>query len=307
MIRQMNRWCWMCGCALLLLQGCKTKTAADVPTLVPFELLDAGEEPRAPLRYAIADGTTTTVTTTFTVTPEKEGATTLSMSGLQSLEIKAILGPAQNRGDEIFYDYELVDAKAVAAPGASREAREDIRQSAAFLKGAGATASINDRGKILSTQMNQRTRDVPVRTLLAIINTQFALSLIVLPKEEVGVGARWLLRNMIAVYGFQMEQTLAFTLVERLDDDNIVLDVEFERSGERQVVEFPDDETLVEVEASRTTGRGRIQLDLQTFRSNARATGHVTDSIVILEDGKREKREVNEDFKIRVTSSSAVP
>jgi len=297
----------MCGCALLLLQGCKTKTAADVPTLVPFELLDAGEEPRAPLRYAIADGTTTTVTTTFTVTPEKEGATTLSMSGLQSLEIKAILGPAQNRGDEIFYDYELVDAKAVAAPGASREAREDIRQSAAFLKGAGATASINDRGKILSTQMNQRTRDVPVRTLLAIINTQFALSLIVLPKEEVGVGARWLLRNMIAVYGFQMEQTLAFTLVERLDDDNIVLDVEFERSGERQVVEFPDDETLVEVEASRTTGRGRIQLDLQTFRSNARATGHVTDSIVILEDGKREKREVNEDFKIRVTSSSAVP
>ena len=141
MIRWTNRWCRVCACALLLLQGCKTKTAADVPTLVPFELLDAGEEPRAPLRYAIADGTTTTVTTTFTVTPEKEGTTTLSMSGLQSLEIKAILGPAQNRSDEIFYDYEIVNAKAVAAPRASREAREDIRQSAAFLKGAGATAS----------------------------------------------------------------------------------------------------------------------------------------------------------------------
>jgi len=290
----------------LLLQGCKTKTAVDVPAFVPFELLDAGAEPRALLRYAIADGTAAKVITTFTVTPEKKRTTTLSMSGLRSLVIKTVLGPAQNREGEILYDYEVVHARAVAAPGASKEAREDIEQTAAFLTGVGASISVSDRGRVLGTRVNEKTRGVPVRTLLAIINTEAALSGIALPNEEVGVGARWVFRNMVVLYGFRMVQTLTFTYVERVDDDNIVLDVGLERSGERQVVDFPADEASLQVEASRTVASGRVRLNLESLGANARATGRVTDSIVIIEDGERENREVSEDFEIRVTSTSQV-
>ena len=148
--------------------------------------------------------------------------------------------------------------------------------------------------------------NVPVRTLLAIINTEASLSGIALPREDVGVGARWVFRNLVAIYGFQMVHTLTFTLVEHLDDDNIVLDVELDRSAERQVVDLPDDDTSIEVEASRTVGRGRIWLNLKSLASNARASGRVTERIVIMEDGEREKREVNEGFEIRVASTSSV-
>ncbi len=69
MVRQLIRSHWLLGCAFLLLLGCKkTETAADVP-FVPYELLNAGEAPRALLRYAIADGTTTTSTISLKVTP----------------------------------------------------------------------------------------------------------------------------------------------------------------------------------------------------------------------------------------------
>ena len=52
---------WMVSAALLVLLGCKPAPPAAEP-FVPKELLNAGEPPRAPLRYAVADGTTTTST-----------------------------------------------------------------------------------------------------------------------------------------------------------------------------------------------------------------------------------------------------
>ena len=302
--RQIDTWCLIGVCSLLLLQGCKTNTAADVPARVPFEVLDAGQEPRALLRYSIEDGTTTTATTKFIVSSEAKGETTVAMSGLRSLEIKTVLGPARNREHEVLYDYEITHANAVVASGASREARQEIERGAASLKGAGAAASINDRGRFLSSSMNERAMGVPVRALLAIINTELALSQIVLPEDEVGVGARWIVRNEILVYGFKMEQDLIYTLVERTDHDHVVVDVAFERSGRPQVVELSDGTTSVEVQASRTSGTGRIDLDLRSFRSSARAAGRVTDKAVIVKDGKREKREINEDFEIRVDTTS---
>ena len=188
------RWfasrCLFVVVASLLLLGCKTNTAADVEARIPFEVLDIGQEPRTALRYSIADGTTTTSTTTFRVSKETSGETTVVTSGVKSLEVETVFGPAKNSAGGILYDYEITAANAVVAPGASAEARSEIRRSAASLKGAGATASFNDRGRMLSSSTNERAMEVPVRALLAIVNTERALSLIVLPQQEVGIGAR---------------------------------------------------------------------------------------------------------------------
>ncbi|MBW1830555.1 MAG: hypothetical protein JRJ10_02475, partial [Deltaproteobacteria bacterium] len=56
--------------ALLVLTGCKkgesSATAADA-SADPVLLLEAGAEPQAPLRYKIADGTTTKSNMDFTI------------------------------------------------------------------------------------------------------------------------------------------------------------------------------------------------------------------------------------------------
>jgi hypothetical protein len=306
MVKWITSWCLFVVVASLLLLGCKTSTAADVEAPIPFEDLDTGREPRTLLRYSIADGTTTTSITTFVVSKENRGETTVAMSDLKSLEVESVFGPARNSDDGLVYDYEITSAKAVVAPGASPEARAEIRRSAASLKGAGATASFNDRGRMLNSSMNERAMEVPVRALLAIINTEHALSLIVLPHEEVGVGARWIVRNELRVHGFRMSQDLTYTLVERPDQDHVVLDVTFERYGQPQVVELPDGETSVEVIASHTSGAGRIELDLRSLRSSARAKGQVTDVVVMVHDGERKRREINESLEIRIDSRSRV-
>lgn len=306
MVQQLIRRYCVLSCAFLLLLGCKKpETAADVEPFVPFELLDAGEEPRALLRYAIADGTTTTTTMSFKTIPGEKSAPKMTESGLQRLKVKAVFGPTELVEDEIRYDYEIVDSNAVARPGASEKLLEDIEQSAALLKGTGASIAINDRGNLRGTRSSQETKAVPLRLLWIIGNTVSNLSMVGLPPEEVGVGARWRVRAMLTFYGIKLEQQTTYTLIERTGDE-IVLDVEYERVGDRQVVDLSEDDSLVEVESMRATATGRIRLDLKTLGSNGTATGTNNIKVVMVEDGNRENREINEDYELRISSTTTV-
>ena len=296
---------WVLGGALLLLLGCKPAPPAAEP-FVPKELLNAGEPPRAPLRYTVADGTTTTSALSWKVTPREKGASTVSISGLEMLEIKAVAGPAKVDEKEIGYDFEIVDSKAVAGAGAKKKLLEDIEESGAFLKGMGYFVAIDELGNIRASRSDQKTAEVPLRLLWMIYNTiDFAYAPF-LPEEPVGIGGRWLIRNRLSLYGIKMVQEATYTLVERTDDE-IVLDVTFERVGRRQVVDFPDDEALLEVESARLTAAGRIRLDLKALGSNANVTGRVKNVVVLVEDGVRENRTIDEDFELRINSTTKFP
>jgi hypothetical protein len=292
----------MVSAALLVLLGCKPAPPAAEP-FVPKELLNAGEPPRAPLRYAVADGTTTTSTLSWKVKPRERGASTVSVSGLETLEIKAVAGPAQVGENEVGYDFEIVDSKVVAGAGAKKKLLEDIEESGAFLKGMGYFVAIDELGNIRASRSDRKTADVPLRLLWAIYNAIDFVYAPFLPEEPVGIGGRWLIRSQLALYGIKMVQEATYTLVERSGDE-IVLDVTFERVGRRQVVDFPDDEALLEVESARLTAAGRIRLDLKALGSNANVTGRVNNVVVLVEDGVRENRTIDEDFELQISSTT---
>jgi len=305
MIGQLIRKHWILSCAFLLLLGCKTIPPAAEAPFVPRELLDAGGEPRAPLRYAVADGTTTTSTLSWKVTPREKGASTVSISGLERLEIKAVAGPAKVDENEIGYDFKIVESRAVAGAGAKKKLLEDVEESAAFLKGTGFFVAFDDVGNIRASRSSENTKDVPLRLLWAIYNAVDFVYAPFLPKEAVRIGARWKIRNQVALYGIKMVQEATYTLVERAGDE-IVLDMEFERVGRRQVVDFPDDDALLEIESARLTATGRIRLDLKALGSNATATGRVNNVVVLVEDGVRENRTIDENFELRISSTTTV-
>lgn len=297
---------WVLGCAVLLLLGCKTTPpVAEAPPFVPFELLDAGEEPRALLRYKIADGTTTTSIMSWKASPREKGAPTVAVSGLKTMEITVVRGPAQISEDEIRYDSEIVKSKAVAGAGASKKLLENIEGHVDFLKGAGASVAIDHRGSVRGVRSNQKASAIPLRLLWVIENTTSLLSLVKLPNEAVGVGARWKMRGMLSFHGIKLLQGATYTLVERTGD-NVVLDIDFERVGERQFLDFGDSEELIEVESSQSKATGRIHLDLKTLGSNGTASGTLKDKVVIVEGDAREKREINESYEVRIRSTTTM-
>ena len=295
-------WTWTA--ALLLLLGCKPVPQAAEP-FVPRELLDAGESPRAPLRYAIVDGTTTTATLSWKITPRESGASTVSISGLRTLEVKAVAGPAKLHRGEIEYHFEIVDSKAKAGSAASRRLVEDIEQSGAQLKGMGFVIAINDLGSILAKRSDENAGALPLRLLWMIYNTLDFVHVPFLPEEPVGIGGRWLVRHRLSLYGIKMVQESTYTLVERTGSQ-VVLDWTFDRVGRRQVVDFPDHDALLEVESARMNATGRIRLDLTALGSDADLTGRINNVVVLVEDGVRENRTINEAFEFRVRSDTAV-
>ena len=305
MPRSVNRWCCVCGCAVLLLQACKTKTAADVPPFVPFEILYAGEEPRDLLRYRIVDGTTTTSIVSWRTKPREKGVPTVTVSGLKTMEVTVVLGPAQITEDEIRYDSKIVRSKAVTGAAANKKLLENIEGHVDFLKGVGASVVMDDRGRARGVTSNQKVSGMPLRLLWVIENTTSLLSLVKLPDEAVGIGARWKVRGRLSLHDVEQLQEATYTLVERTGDE-IVLDVEFERVGDRQVLDFGDAGGRIEVESSQSQATGRLQLDLTTLGSNGTASGALRDRVVIVEGGSREKREINEAYEIRIRSTTTV-
>ena len=297
-----KRWVW--STALLLLLGCKPIPPA-VEAFVPRELLDAGEPPRAPLRYAVVDGTTTTATLSWKIAPRERGASSVSISGLRTLELKAVAGPAKLDQGEIEYHFEIVDSKAKAGAAASRRLVEDIEQSGAQLKGMGFFVAINDLGNVLAKRSDQNAGDLPLRLLWMIYNTMDFVHVPFLPEEPVGIGGRWLVRHRLTLYGIKMVQESTYTLVERTDNE-VVLDWTFERVGRRQVVDFPEHDALLEVESARMTAAGRIRLDVTALGSNADLTGRINNLVVLVEDGVRKNRTINEAFEFRARSTTTV-
>jgi hypothetical protein len=98
----------------------------------------------------------------------------------------------------------------------------------------------------------------------------------------------------------------AFSLLFGCKKTETAADVEYERVGDRQVVDLSEDGSLVEVESSRATATGRIRLDLKTLGSNGAATGTNNIKVVIVEDGNRESRKINEDYEVRISSTTTV-
>ncbi len=171
--------------------------------------------------------------------------------------------------------------------------------------GVGASVAIDDRGRAHGVTSNQKVSGMPLRLLWVIENSTSLLSLVKLPDEAVGIGARWKVRGRLSLHDVEQLQEATYTLVERTGDE-IVLDVEFERVGDRQVLDFGDAGGRIEVESSQSQATGRLQLDLTTLGSNATASGTLRDRVVIVEGESREKREINEAYEIRIRSTTTV-
>lgn len=289
------------------LASCKTPPPTEeAPPFVPKELVDAGSEPRLPLRYDIADGTTTRSKVAWTITSSTEARPGATISGLKTMTLEGVVGPAERKGNEVHYPFEVVSSKAVAGPGASNRLRKALRQDAEFLTGVGAKQSMTDRGAMTGGRYNAKAADVPLRLLWTIDNLFTLLSLPLLPDEEIGVGGVWKVRGMLGLHGLRMVQEATYTVVAR-DGDTVTLELQFERNGERKVMGADADESVVGVESARLRANGNITLDLRTLGANGTVAGVAKSRIIVDEDGEKKRVDVDETFEAQLQSWTKLP
>jgi len=295
--------------ALLALSACKKDDSATTAASAgadPVLLLDAGAEPRAALRYKISNGTITKSNMDFTMATLATTSDAAALSVVPGVRLHIVSGPTMATDDGIKFEVNIVKAEAAVPQGVDPKVAEDLRTSAAILDDVGGTVEIDDRGVMISTELNDKAKspDLPVRLLMMIVNARTTLSRVVLPGEAVGLGARWEARKEIELYGFKVSQVDTYTLVERVGDE-IKLNVTVTQNALPQTVEFPDDGLAISVEQMTANAGGEIILNLNALESDATASGQAKDKLTITGKDGVEKVEVDEAFEIRMTNTTA--
>jgi hypothetical protein len=295
--------------AALALSSCKkdasSATAADA-NADPVLLLEAGAEPQAPLRYKIAEGTTTKSNMDFTIATLATTSEAAALSVVPGVRLHIVSGPAMPTDRGVKFGVNITKAEAAVPEGLDPKVAEELRQSAAILDDVGGTVEMNDRGLSLATELNDKAKspDIPLRLLMMIVNARTTLSRVVLPAEPVGLGARWEARKELMLYGFKVQQVDTYTLVERVGDE-IKLNVAVTQNALPQTVDFPDDGIAIAVEQMSANANGEIILNLNALESDAAAAGAATDKLVVTGPEGTEKISVDEAFEIRMTNTTA--
>jgi hypothetical protein len=261
--------------ALLALTSCKkdwsSATAAGA-NADPLLLLEAGAEPQAPLRYKIAEGTTTKSNMDFTMATLAKTSESASLSVVPSVRLHIVSGPAIATEQGVKCEVNIAKAEAAVPENLDPKVAKELQQSAAILDDVGGTVEMNDRGVSLATELNDRAKspDIPLRLLMMIVNARTTLPRVVLPAQAVGLGARWEARKELQLYGFKVQQVDTYTLVERVVDE-IKLNVVVRQNALPQTVDFPDEGISIGVEQMVANARGEIILS-ESSRLQARSS-----------------------------------
>ena len=307
MIKQTIARILILASTLLVLSSCKkdSTTAADA-SQDPVLLLDAGAEPKAPLRYKVAEGTTTKSNMDFTIATLATTDDAAALSIVPGVRLHIVSGPAMLTDKGVKFEVNITKAEAAVPQGLDPDLAAELQQSAEILDDVGGTVEMNDRGIALSAELNDKAKspELPVRLLMMIVNARSTLSRVVLPAEPVGLGARWESRKELTLYGFKVQQVDSYTLVERVGDE-IKLSVVVTQNALPQTVDFPDEEISIGVEQMRANANGEIILNLNALESDAAASGEATDELSVTGPEGSKKVELNEAFEIRMTNTTA--
>jgi hypothetical protein len=293
---------------LLAWTGCKKDESST--TVVgggdPVLLLEAGAEPRAQLRYKIADGTITKSNMDFTMATLATTDDAAALSVVPGVRLHIVSGPAMQTEQGVKFEVNIAKAEAAVPQGLDPELAEDLRQSAAILDDVGGTVEMDNRGIMLAAELNDRAKspEVPVRLLTMIVNARTTLSRVVLPAEAVGLGARWEARKELELYGFKVQQVDSYTLVERVGDE-VKLSVTVTQNALPQTVDFPDDGLSISVQQMTANANGEIILNLNALESDAAAAGEAKDKLTVSGQDGSKNIEVDEAFEIRMTNTTA--
>ena len=295
--------------ALVAWTGCKkgeSSTTADSQSGDPVVLLDAGAEPRTPLRYKIADGTTTKSNMDFTMATLATTDDAAALSVVPGVRLHIVSGPAMSTDHGVKFGVKITKAEAAIPQGLDPEMAADLKKSASVLDDVGGTVEMNDRGMTLAASLNDKAKspDIPVRLLTMIVNARTTLSRVVLPAEAVGLGARWEARKEIELYGFKIDQVDTYTLVEKVGDE-IKLNVTVTQNALPQSVEFPEDGLAIAVEEMTANANGQIVLNLNALESDATGKGEARDRLTVTDGEETARIDVEEAFEIRMTNTTA--
>jgi hypothetical protein len=267
--------------------------AAMTPNASGIELLDAGAEPRRELKFTPAVNSKQTLTMTMDMSMEMTiGETPIPKTPIPKMIMKvdAIVDRVDPSGD-IHCRFAYSDIQAIGNRDTEPELLASIQKSLKSLVGIKLDLVVSGNGQVKSKKLIiPKTVDPKLKSLLEQFDRSMSELSTHLPKERVGLGAKWRINNSMKLSGIEFVQSATSEIVE-IDDMGVKIKTQMTQSAPPQDLNIPGT-TTTEVKSRLTsmTSSGEGNYVLQ-FNSLLPVTGKFaakTDSKMSVQSGSKE-------------------
>ncbi len=219
------------------------------------KLLSPGSGPRTALRFAIP----ATYKEHFDMGVDMSMAMEMAGASMPARKVPtmtvggdvAVTGVAAN-GDVV---YTMSFTGATVAPGGDPNIGAALQSVNGAMKGFKGTATVSNRGVIREMKVDQATANPQFAQMLDQFTNQAQNLSVPLPEEEVGVGARWEVRQAMKSGGMQVFQRVEYELAA-LDATSATLNAKLEQTAPAQSISNPALPAGAEVRLVSMTGTG---------------------------------------------------
>ncbi|MGB5547489.1 MAG: hypothetical protein WBM74_13025 [Polyangiales bacterium] len=210
-----------CVFGLLATVGCKKNKTTPPPPELTVTLIDPGQTPLEPLRYAIpAD---TVVNTLLEIRDVEASAEQTEDSAdafgvLPGFRLLMHAGPTVLIPKGFRYILRISKAESVLPEGVTERQTQEVEQGVKALRGMRGRFDVNPQGIVVDADVPwaQGQERIHPRVAITIGNVRSALATIPLPLEPVGLGAVWEVRRPLRIWSARVTQVTRYELTDRI-------------------------------------------------------------------------------------------
>lgn len=209
--------------AALCTMGCKKKTDGPPPPELSVRLIDPGQAPREPLRYAIATDTTMRsfleVRDIEAAADESEYAES-AFGVLPGVKLALRAGPTVSLPAGTRYVLRISSAESVLPEGVSERQMQEVEEGVRALRGMRGRFDVDRQGVVIDADVpwGEGQQRIHPRVTIMIGNLRSAIATIPLPAEPVGVGSVWEVRRTLRIWSAWVTQVTRYELTDRMGD-----------------------------------------------------------------------------------------
>lgn len=210
-----------CLVAALGTVGCKKKKTTPPPPELSVTLVDPGQAPLEPLRYAIPPDTVVKslldIRDVDAAIEETEDSAD-AFGVLPGFRLLLHAGPTVTIPKGARYILRISKAESVLPEGVTERQMQEVEQGVQALRGMRGRFDLNTQGIVVDADVPwaQGQERIHPRVAITIGNVRSAVATIPLPKEPVGIGAVWEVRRPLRIWSARVTQVTRYELTDRV-------------------------------------------------------------------------------------------
>jgi hypothetical protein len=274
---------------------------------IDVQLIEAGAEPRQTLRFHPKAGDKQSFTMTLKMGMD------MQMAGMPSTPMKmplitmifdSTVSAVAPSGD-ITYDTVVRDLTVADDPDVNPMIAQVMKKTMGSMKGMSGNGVVSDRGMIRKMDMKlPADADAQTRQTIEQMRENFSRSLVVLPNEAIGAGAKWEVKMPLKSQGMKISQTGDFELVS-FEADTVTAKTTLIQTAANQKISSPAmPSAKVDLTSMSGKGTGEVVLNLtHLMPSEAVMDFHSDMEMAMNAGGKQQQMAMKMDISTKMESA----